>query len=512
MNNRLLRQRNRLAPWAAGAALACLTTGSVLAAARPNIVWVVVEDMSPNFDCYGETGIRTPEVDRLADQGIRFERAMATAPICSIFRSAIVTGMYQTSTGTHHHRSGRGTLKIQLPDPVVPIPQLFGRAGYHVSNITMEDFARDAKTLKSNPTVKIAKTDYNFEWDRSMYRETHWATRDPGQPFFCQVQLRGGKRRGSGDQERWPTLVRETLGSRTAAASVVLPPYLPDDPVIREDWAQYLDSCRFADHELGQIVRYLRDAGELDNTMLFFFTDHGVSHVRNKQFLYDGGIHIPLVVRGPGLNAGATRPDVVEHIDIAATSLALADIDIPDWVQGRNILAEDYRPRTFVFSARDRADETVDHIRSVRSERYKYLRNFLPERPYLQPNRYKDAKPIVQAMRRLHRAGQLDAAQAKIMADTRPPEELYDTIVDPYELTNLAGDPTHAETLQSMRTALDDWIRSTRDQGRNPEPKAMYQSDMIAFGYRPGQEPTSSKQTILHQNIHQMNTWAEQGK
>jgi arylsulfatase A-like enzyme len=489
----------------------CLATVSAHAG-RPNIVWVIVEDMSPNFGCYGETAIKTPNVDRLADQGVLFKRAMATAPICSIFRSAIITGMYQTSTGTHHHRSGRGKLKIRLPASVVPVPKLFQQGGYHTSNVSIDEFTRSEEELKANDKVKIAKTDYNFEWDRSIYQKNHWATRDQGRPFFCQVQLGGGKRRGRGNGERWPNYVRETLGSRTPASSVPLPPYLPDDPVIREDWAQYLDTCRNTDWEVGRIIQRLQEAGELENTVLFFFTDHCVSHVRNKQFLYDGGVHIPLVVRGPEIEAGTTRRDVVEHIDITATSLALAGIDLPEWIQGRNILGKRYTPRRYAFAARDRADETVDHMRSVRSERFKYIRNFLPQRPYLQPNRYKDGKPIIQAMRRLHAEGKLNEVQARIMAETRPPEELYDTFADPFEFNNLADDAEHVNILEAMRAELDAWMIATKDLGREPESNAMFLSDMVAFGYRPGQKPATAQQAILHRNIAQMLEWTAEGK
>ena len=275
--------------------------------------------------------------------------------------------------------------------------------------------------------------------------------------------------------------MERTLGSRTPASAVKLPPYLPDDPVIREDWAQYLDAVRYTDWEVGQVLDRLKQAGELDNTVVFFLTDHGISHVRNKQFLYDGGMHVPLVVRGPKFKPGTVRSDLVEQIDLAATSLALAGIPKPATMQARDLLADNYEPRRYVFSARDRADETVDRIRAVRSERHKYIRNFYPNRPYLQPNAYKDGKPIVQAMRRLHEEGKLTPEQALIMRETRPAEELYDLQNDPYELKNLADDPAHQEVLKELRRELDEWIARTDDHGRNPEPAAMYDSDMAVY-------------------------------
>jgi arylsulfatase A-like enzyme len=470
----------------------------------PNIVWIVVEDMSAHFSCYGEKTIRTPNVDRLAAEGVKFDRAFVTGPICSISRSALITGMYQTSIGAHHHRSGRGKIKIHLPQGVTPVPRLFKDAGYHTSNLTTAEFTRPPAAVKQNPGVSIAKTDYNFEWDESMYDKTHWSVRQSGRPFFAQVQLHGGKLRGQGNTDRWPARVERVLGSRTPASAVKLPPYLPDDRVIREDWAQYLDAVRHTDWEVGQVLDRLKQAGELDNTCVFFFTDHGVSHVRNKQFLYDGGMHVPLVVRGPTFKPGTVRKDLVEHIDLGATSLALAGIPKPAAMQARDLLADNYEPRRYVFSARDRADETVERLRAVRSERHKYIRNFYAGRPYLQPNAYKDGKPIVQAIRRLHAEGKLMPEQALIMRETRPAEELYDLQNDPHELKNLAEDPAHQAVLKGLRRELDDWIAHTGDQGKVPEPEAMYDSDMAVYLGRGN--------PAVQRNIELMKKWAAEGK
>lgn len=475
--------------------------------ARPNIVWIVVDDMSANFGSYGETAVATPHVDRLADEGVRFAHAVATSPVCSVFRSALVTGMYQTSIGVHHHRSGRGELKIHLPEPVRLVPELLRDAGYQTLNVTREDFARSDAALRSDARVGLAKTDYNFEWDQGVYDRTHWRARAPGRPFFAQVQLHGGKLRGHGNTDQWPARARKTLGSNTTAESVALPPYLPDDAVIREDWTQYLDAVRYTDWEVGEIVRALEEAGELENTVVLFLTDHGISHVRNKQFLYEGGVHIPLIVRGPGIERGAVRGDVVEHIDVAAATLALAGLAVPGWMQARDILAPDYHPRRYAFSARDRMDETVDRIRSVRTTRYKYIRNFHPARPYLQPNAYKDGKPIVQVMRRLHAEGGLDRNQALIMAQARPVEELYDLQADPFELRNLAADPAHRTVLQEMRRALDRWMVETADQG--PEPEAMYDSDMAVYL---AERANSGRDDETRRNIELMKRWAAEGR
>jgi arylsulfatase A-like enzyme len=219
----------------------------------------------------------------------------------------------------------------------------------------------------------------------------------------------------------------------------------------------------------------------LDNTYIFFITDHGISHARGKQFMYEEGTRIPLVVRGPGLTAGEVRDDLCVHIDLAASSLSFAGIDIPKWMESVDLFDEDYQRRDYIISARDRCDETVDHMRSVRTENFKYIRNFLPKRPYLQPNAYKDNKSIVMRMRELYAAGKLDAAQAKILAESRPQEELYDLVADPNELTNLASQPKHQKQLIHLRATLDKWVEKSQDAGRAGESDSMYDSDMKVY-------------------------------
>lgn len=278
--------------------------------------------------------------------------------------------------------------------------------------------------------------------------------------------------------------------------------------MILQDWADYLDCCRYTDKEVGDVIARLEKEKLLDNTVVFFMTDHGISHARGKQFLYDEGTHVPFVVRGPGIAKGATRDDLIEHIDMTATSLALAGIEIPKWMQGRNVLANDYATRGAVFAARDRCDETMEHIRSVRTERFKYIRNYMNQRPHLQPCRYKDEKAIVQKLRELHVDKKLDELTEKLLfAETRPAEELYDLAADPHEVTNLAVDPKHKATLEAMRKKLADWEERTGDKGTKPEPMAMYDSDMKV--YLGGGKKDNAE---LMRNIELNKKWAEEGK
>ncbi|RPH41797.1 MAG: sulfatase [Planctomycetota bacterium] len=454
--------------------------------------------MSANFGCYGEKTIETPNVNRMARDGTRFAKAFTTAPVCSPSRSALVTGRYQTSIGAHHHRSGRGADKIVLPEGVETVPALFRRAGYFTS-------------IGSWPIGKQqGKTDYNFEWEsKSVYDGTHWADRKPGQPFFAQVQLHGGKYRGNGRTQS--DVVKKALGTFTAPEAVALPPYYPDDPVIRQDWAHYLDTVRYTDLQLGQILKRLEEDGVAANTLVFFITDHGISHARGKQFLYDEGAHIPLVVRGPGAAAGAVRTDLVSHIDLAATSLAAAGIDLPKGMHSQDLFAKDYRARDAVFAARDRCDETVEHLRMARTAKWKYIRNFLPKRPHLQPNAYKDGKAIVKRLRELHGSGQLTGLPRQLLfAPERAPEELYDLEADPFEVRNLAADPSHEAALKEMRGRLDRWMEETGDQGSVPEAEKRYDSDMAVYLKEGSKSPEALK--ILEANIALMKKWAAEGK
>ena len=489
--------RNRV--WQAAFVIAgffsLLVSTSAAEKVPPNIVWIVVDDMSANFSAYGETLIKTPHVDRLARDGTLFRKAFVTAPVCSPCRSALITGMYQTSIGAHHHRSGRGTEKIHLPDGVVPVPVLFQKAGYF--------------TAIGGPLVKgkdLAKTDYNFEWDRTCYDGNDWSGRKPGQPFFMQVQLHGGKYR---EGRNWSETVRTALGSATSPDAVQLPPYYPRDRVLLEDWANYLDAVRYTDQQVGDVISRLEKEGILDQTVVIFTTDHGISHARGKQFLYDEGIHVPLIIRGPGIEKGVVRDDLVEHIDLSATSLALAGIPRPNKIQGQDLFAPGGSKRDAVFAARDRCDETVEHLRSVRTAEFKYIRNGYPDRPHLQPNAYKDAKPIVKRLRELHEQHQLTRLQEQLLfSATRPKEELYDLKADPFEINNLAASPEYASTLRKLRERLDQWILETDDHGRRPEPDKVYDSDMKV--YLDGKNPAAN--AVLLKNIAQMKQWAAEGR
>jgi arylsulfatase A-like enzyme len=475
---------------------------------RPNILFFVVDDMSANFSCYGEKLIQTPNVDRLAREGTRFTNAFVTAPVCSACRSALITGMYQTSIGAHHHRSGRGKLKINLPDGVVPLPVLFQKAGYFTCN--GDGLMEPGAASKKKRNQALGKTDYNFQWDSKMYDSHDWAERKADQPFFMQVQLSGGKLRGGTDESAKKLQARalSELGSATDPSQVQLPPYYPRDPVMLTDWAAYLDSVRFTDRHVGQVIERLEKEGILDNTLIIFMTDHGISHARGKQFLYNEGTHIPFVVRGPSVAAGAVRDDMVMQIDMAAIALAAAGIPIPASMHGKNVLDGQHNPREAIFAARDRCDETVERLRSVRTSDYLYIRNFYPQRPHLQPNAYKDGKSILVTLRKLHADKKLDGlSESLLFQPTRPNEELYQWKSDQWQIQNLASDTAHSSALVKLRGMLDDWMTESSDRGS--ESDAMYQSDMDVYI---GEKPNDPGKEIIVKNIEQMKRWAKEGK
>jgi arylsulfatase A-like enzyme len=320
-----------------------------------------------------------------------------------------------------------------------------------------------------------------------------------------QVQLSGGKLRGGSDAQAQTLSVKaaQELGSATDPQKVTLPPYYPRDPVLLRDWAAYLDAVRFTDEHVGKVLARLEQEGVLEQTLIIFMTDHGISHARGKQFLYNEGTHIPLVVRGPGIAKGAVREDLIEHIDMPAISLEAAGIPIPAAMQGQNVFAPQYKPREAVFAARDRCDETVERLRSVRTPQFLYVRNFHPLRPHLQPNAYKDGKSIVQTLRQLHESGTLPAISEQLLfSPTRPAEELYDWTLDPWQIKNLANDPAHKQTLETLRQQLDRWMEETQDQG--PESDARYDIDMKVY--------VGKGNPTVEKNIALMKQWAKDGK
>ena len=427
------------------------------AAGRPNILWLIAEDLSPDLACYGNRVVHTPNLDRLAREGMRFTNAFVTGPVCSASRSAIATGMYQTTIGAHNHRSHRDD-GYRLPQGVEPFTRYLQRAGYHTSNV-----------INAAPGVRgTGKTDFNFVTE-SVFDGKDWSERRKGQPFYAQVNF---------SETHRP--FRRSPEHPIDPSRIALPPYYPDHPSVRKDWAMYLETLQNLDVKVGKVLARLEQEGLAEDTIVFFFGDHGRPMPRGKQFLYEGGIRIPLLVRIPakfrpaGYKPGGVSDALISAIDITATTLKLAGVEPPAHMEGRVFLGPGAQRREFIIAARDRCDETVDRIRCVRTQRFKYIRNFFPDRPYTQQNVYKDVNyPTLAVMRQLYEEGRLSGAAAAFLAPRRPAEELYDLQADPHETRNLAEDPAHRRTLEQMRAILDRWIRETGDQGQYPEARVM---------------------------------------
>lgn len=434
---------------------------------RPNILWITIEDWSPDLSCYGTKGLRTPHVDQLAAQGVRYERAFTTSPVCSTSRSAMMTGFHQNYIGAHQHRTDD---KKPLPYGIRPIPHLLADAGYHTSLMSW-------------------KLDCNFLPDtrEELFMGTDWSQRQPNQPFFARITFGGTHRPWKRDPER-----------PIDPADIELPPYYADTPLIRRDWANGLEQMQLVDREVGALLKRLDDEGLAENTIVFFIGDHGRCHIRGKQFLYDEGIQIPMIMRWPGkVKPGEVNDDLVMSIDICATVLEAAGVTPPVPLHGKSLFSDNVSQRKYVFAARDKMDASHDAIRAVRSKDYKLILNLMPERAWCQFSHYKEsAYPPLAEMNRLNLKGQLTPVQAAFMAASKPEIELFDLRNDPHEINNLAGQPDVADVQAELLAALDNWrVNVIKDLGVS--------EDFRAIGVFPESCPTPTVGQWVEENYRE---------
>ncbi len=424
----------------------------------PNILWISAEDISPHLGCYGDARAITPHLDALAAEGVRYTKAFATAGVCAPCRSGIITGMYQNSIGTHHMRC-----HATLPEWLKPFPLYLREAGYYCTN--------------------NSKTDYQFRspspreiWDESSPK-AHWKNRKPGQPFFAVFNFTGCHESGIADEAKYKKVTRNLTAAQRQdpAAFTNLPPYYPDTPAVREDWKRNYELITAMDVRAGELIRELKEAGEWENTLVMFWSDHGVGLPRAKRWLYDSGTHIPLIVRFPKSlrhfsrhEPGETDERLVSTVDFAPTMLHLCGLPVPETMQGVSFVRDDNK-RTYIHGARDRMDERYDIIRAVRDSRYRYIRNFDPLKPYYQYMNTPEKGATMREIRQAEKSGELSEAMALFSAARKPVEELYDLETDPHEIHNLAADPAHREKLAELRSALRDWQVRIADLGLMPE-------------------------------------------
>ena len=459
-------------------AVACFTflafVGSVtIADDRPNILWISCEDISPNLGCYGDPHAITPNLDQLAKDGVRFTRAFTPAGVCAVVRSGVITGMYPPSIGSQHMRN-----RIIPPPDVKAFSERLRAAGYFCTN--------------------RSKTDYQFEstasmWDRNGKNHKDWRERpNPKQPFFSVVnftvchesQVRHGETRHA--------QVIKTIGAENKhdpdKCADTLPAYFPKTPAARKDWAWYHDNITLMDKMAGDLLKKLEDDGLADDTLVVFWSDHGMGLPRGKRWIYDTGTLVPVIMRWPDkLKAGSVREDLVSTMDLPPTMLSVAGSEVPSYMHGRVLIGDATAPEpSYLFFHRDRMDEVYELQRAARDRRWKYIRNYEPEKTYAQRLDYMDAMPTMRDWRRLNAEGKLTGGQKNWFAATKPIEELYDTEKDPWELTNLAELPQYADRLARMRRSTENWQEDIGDMGLIPE--AVMMEEMKPGGKAPRAE------------------------
>ena len=421
----------------------------------PNILWLVSEDNSPLLGCYGDKNADTPNLDKLASEGILYENAFANAPVCAPARSTLATGMYASSLGTHHIRS-----KNPIPGYVKFLGNYLREAGYYCSNNSKEDY-----NVQSKPDGCR---------DESSKKATY-RNRQPDQPFFAVFNH--GVSHESSLHKMQPELKHDP-------AKMEIPPYHPDTPEIRRDWAQYYDKVTEMDRQIGEKLKQLEADGLSEDTIVVYFSDHGGVTTRSKRYLYDTGTHIPLIIRFPkkyrhlAPGTPGTRTDrLVSFVDFAPTMLSLAGIPIPEHMQGEAFLGKQQQaPRDYVYLFRGRMDERYDMMRAVRDKRYKYIRNYMPHRIYGQRLNYLWRMKTTQVWEAYYKSGKAKGPQ-RFFWETKPMEELYDTQNDPWEVNNLADDPANKEILERMRKVNNEWLLEIHDAGFIPEGEMVLRSE-----------------------------------
>ena len=406
---------------------------------KPNILWILIEDWSTDLSCYGTPLVHTPNIDKLASQGIRFQWAYTTSPVCSTSRSAMMTGFHQNYIGAHQHRTSG---KKPLPHGIKPIPHLLEEAGYYTA------------------TMAGGKTDCNFTTPRKLFMGKSWKGRKKGQPFYVQATFAGTHRNFMRDKER-----------PIDADKVKPPPYDPDLPLVRRDWANGLETVQIVDRQVGGILKQLDDEGLAENTIVFFIGDHGRCHIRGKQFLYEAGVRVPLIVRWPKhIKPGSVSSELTSTLDICQTIVKLAAAKPAHELHGRYLFGEDLVKRNYIHFNRDKMDSTHDAMRAVRTDRYKLIHNLMPERAYCQLNEYKEKQyPILALMNVLNQQGKLNPVQARFMAAKKPEFELYDLKSDPHEINNLADDPKHSKLKGELLAEINRWRKEVNDPGVTEE-------------------------------------------
>ncbi|MDF1823418.1 MAG: sulfatase-like hydrolase/transferase [Verrucomicrobiales bacterium] len=467
----------------------------LLADERPNILWLSAEDISAHFGCYGDPYAITPNLDALAEKGTRFTNVYTTAGVCAPCRSGIITGMYQNSVGTHHMRCN-----ATLPDWLKPFPMYLREAGYYCTNNSKTDY-------------QFSKPSSKEIWDASSSK-AHWKDRPDGAPFFAVYNFTGCHESGIADKKKYQSVTGGLSGTERQDPEAFdnLPPYYPDTPTVREDWKRNYELITAMDAWAGRLIEEVKAAGEWENTIVMFWSDHGIGLPRAKRWLYDSGTHVPMILRLPekwkGRSPEAVDDRLVNSVDFGPTVLDLAGVEAPDFQHGVSFLSEGPE-RNYVYGARDRMDERYDIIRAVRDKRFRYVRNFEPLKPYYQYMNTPEKGATMNEIRLAEAEGDLSGALALFSAGSKPVEELYDLEEDPHEVNNLAGDPAYREKLAEMKKALFEWQLEIGDLGLIPESEIEVREDEAGSTYAILHGETD--QSVFIQELTSIATKASEG-
>jgi N-sulfoglucosamine sulfohydrolase len=440
-----------------------ISLGIPSTAQPPNILWITAEDLSPRLACYGDSLAFTPHLNQLAREGVTYTRVFSTYGVCAPSRHSLIMGMYPGSNGAGAMRTHVRTAALKdITDPeLLNLPVYEATPPPYARCFT--EYLRAAGYYCTNN----AKTDYQFKppitaWDESS-KEAHWRNRpDPTMPFFAVFNF---------EITHESRIHEPTSPQVTDPAAVEVPPYYPDTRTVRADMAHHYDNIAALDQQIGVLLNQLNEDQLLDKTIIFFFGDHGDGLPRAKRWVYDSGLRAPLIIRFPGQEqAGSYNDDLISFVDFAPTMLSLCGVDIPSHFEGQAFLGSDKpEPRQYIFAFRDRMDPAFETIRAVRDQRYKYIRNYRPELPYIGMIPYRDRMLMMQEINQLARENKLGTDQWQFTSRYKPLEELYDTQSDPHEIHNLASSPEHFEKLHELRSALQEFQATHQDLGMIPE-------------------------------------------
>jgi len=418
---------------------------------KSHIIWITCEDLSPFISAYGEQLVKTPHIDQLAREGVRFTRMYTTAGVCAPSRSSIITGMYPISIGTQHMRTravnaqfaskGIPSYAAVIPPYVKCFPEYLRKQGYYTSNNEKQDYQFEAPV-----TV----------WDENG-PAAGYQNRQSGQPFFSVYNF-------------FITHESQLFGRKDSLLvnpdRVVVPPYYKDTPTARRDIARLLTNVQLMDEQVGELIAKLKADGVYGDSYIFFYSDHGGSTPWTKREVLERGTHIPFIVRFPGgANAGEIDERLLSSVDFAPTVLSLAGVAIPEYLQGRPFLGARHNAyeHRYVYAARDRMDELYDRVRAVRDKQFRYVRNYMPQQASYQDLIYRRSIPMMQELLKLHEEGKLDREQETWFRTPKAPEELYDVDADPHELHNLAANIDYADKIAELRKAMDEWLEEVGD-------------------------------------------------